>query len=88
MVFTFRGVADEYGIEHGGTCETHSTYAKWLFSLGFNPRFFCGVKFSRPLGPNEIELSIPNDHVLKATNNKTMVKVSIITPIIRASIWV
>jgi hypothetical protein len=33
-------------------------------------------------------LSIPNDHVLKATNNKTMVKVSIITPIIRASIWV
>jgi hypothetical protein len=34
---------------------------------GFDLGFFCGVGFSGPLGPNEIELGIPNNHVLKSS---------------------
>jgi hypothetical protein len=30
---------------------------------GFNLRIFCGVGFSWPLGPLEIETCIPDDHV-------------------------
>jgi hypothetical protein len=48
---------------------------------GFDPGFFCGVGFSWPLGPNEIELDIPNVHVFGAANDKTLVRVSIVTPI-------
>jgi hypothetical protein len=42
--------------------------------------------FLGPLGPNEIESGILNDHVLGATDDKTLVMVSITTLITRASV--
>ncbi len=53
---------------------------------GFDPKFFCGARFSGPLGLDEIESSIPNDHVLKGANDKTLVKVSTTAPITRANV--
>jgi len=38
---------------------------------GFDLGFFCGARFLRPLGPNEIKLGIFDDHVLGAINGKT-----------------
>jgi len=40
---------------------------------GFDPGFFYGVVFSRPLGLDEIKLGIPNDHVLRVVGDKTLV---------------
>lgn len=51
---------------------------------GFDLGFLYGVGFSRPLGPDEIESSIPNDYVSGVASDKTLVKVSTIAPIIRA----
>ncbi len=52
---------------------------------GFDLRFFCGAKFLGPIGPNGIKLSILDDHVSRVADDKTLVKVSTTTPIIRAS---
>jgi hypothetical protein len=63
-----------------------TTLALNYFSTqGFDLGLFCGAGFSRPLSPNEIELGISNDYVLRATNDKTMVRVLTITLITRAS---
>ncbi len=51
------------------------------FDLGF----FCGARLSRPLGLNEIEWGIPDDYVLSVVDDKTQVRVSTTTLIIRAS---
>jgi hypothetical protein len=56
------------------------------FSIyGFDLGFFYGARFSRPLGPDEIEASISNDHVSRATDDETLVRVLTTPPIIRAS---
>jgi hypothetical protein len=54
-------------------------------SQSFDLRFFYGAKFSRPLSMDEIKLGIIDDHVSRPTNDKTMVKVSTITLITKAS---
>jgi hypothetical protein len=41
---------------------------------GFNPRFFYGVGFSRPLGLDEIKSGNSNDHVSRATIDKTWLR--------------
>jgi len=51
----------------------------------FNLGCFCGVGFSRSLSPNEIELGVLNDLVSRAIGDETLVKVSITTPITKAS---
>ncbi len=56
-----------------------------FLAQGFDLGFFWGAGFSRPLNPSEIKSDIPNDHVLKASNDKTLVKVSTTTPTTRAS---
>ncbi len=55
---------------------------------GFDLECLCGVGFPRPLGLDEIELNIPDDHVSGATNDKTLVKVLIVAPITRANVQV
>jgi len=57
-----------------------------FLAQGFDLGFFYGAGFSRPLGPNEIKLGIPDDHVFGATNDKTTVRVLIIAPIIKANV--
>jgi hypothetical protein len=52
---------------------------------GFNLRFFCGAKLSRPLALVEIQLGLPNDHISGVVGDKTLLKVSITAPIIKAS---
>ncbi len=52
---------------------------------GFNLEFFCRARFLRSY---EIQLGIPNDHVPEVASNKTLVRVSTIAPIIRASVQV
>ncbi len=52
---------------------------------GFDPRFFCGVRFSWPLSPNEIKLDILDDHVSRVAGDKTLVRVSPIAPITKAN---
>jgi hypothetical protein len=52
---------------------------------GFNLGLFCRARF---LSSYEIQLGIPNDHVPEVASNKTLVKVSITAPIIRASVQV
>ncbi len=56
-----------------------------FLTQGFDLGFFWGVGFSGPLSPSEIKSDIPNDHVFKAANDKTLVKVSTTTPTTRAS---
>jgi hypothetical protein len=53
---------------------------------GFDPRFFCGARFSRPLGPNEIKSSNLDYHVLGAIDDKTLLKVSTTPPITKANV--
>jgi hypothetical protein len=53
---------------------------------GFDLGFFCGAGLLKPLGPNEIELSIPNDHILRVADDKSLVRVSTSAPIIRANV--
>ncbi len=55
---------------------------------GFNPRFFCRAGFLGLLGPNDIQLGIPNDHVSEGADDKTLVRVSTTRPNIRASVQV
>ncbi len=50
--------------------------------------FFAKVGLSRPLGLDDIELGIIDDHVLGATDDKTLVRVLIITLITRANVKV
>jgi hypothetical protein len=50
--------------------------------------FFCAIGFLRPLGPNEIKSSIPNDHVSRVADDKTLVRVSTIATITRANVRV
>ncbi len=67
-----------------------TTLAPSDFSIqGFSPRFFYGARFSKPLGPDEIKLSILNDHVSGAIDDKTLIKVSTTTPITKANarVW-
>jgi hypothetical protein len=52
---------------------------------GFNLRFFYATKFLGPLGLDEIESDIPNDHVLEVINDKTLIRVLTAAPITRAS---
>jgi hypothetical protein len=55
---------------------------------GFDLGFFCGARFLRPLGPNEIKLNIFDDHVLGAINDKTLVSLLTFAPITRGSVKV
>lgn len=55
---------------------------------GFNLGLFYGARFSRPLSLNEIESYIFNDHILGATSDKNLVRVSAIALIIRANVRV
>jgi hypothetical protein len=52
---------------------------------GFDLKFFYGVNFFGPLGPDGIKSSILNDHVSKVAGDKTLVKVSTTAPITRAN---
>jgi len=52
---------------------------------GFDLGFFCGARFLRPLGPNEIKSDIFDDHVLGAINDKTLVNLLTLAPITRGS---
>jgi hypothetical protein len=56
-------------------------YLAW----GFDPTFFYRVGLLGPLGLDEIELGILNDHVLRVAEDKTLDRVLAATPIIRAS---
>jgi hypothetical protein len=52
---------------------------------GFDLGFFYGVGFLGPLGLDEIEWGILDDHVSGAINGKTLVRVLIVAPITRAN---
>lgn len=51
---------------------------------GFNPRCFYGARFLGPLA-NEIESDILDDHVLRVTGEKTLIRVLTSAPITKAS---
>jgi hypothetical protein len=59
MVCTFGIVSDEYGIHMASQVKPTTLVLGDYLAQCFNLGCFCGVGFSRSLGPNEIELGVP-----------------------------
>jgi hypothetical protein len=54
-------------------------------SFGLDPRFFCGINFSRSFTPNDVMMDIPNNHILGLGNDGNPIMVSIVASVTRVS---